>query len=52
MKVRLKMEKRSQRYDYGYRYTKYKICLGIMIRRNKQDLNKILGSIHEKVKQH
>ena len=46
------MEKRSQRYDYGYRYTKYKICLGIMIRCNNQRLSEILGPIHEKVKQH
>ena len=59
MKMRLKMENRSQRYDinrartrHGYKYTKYKICLGIMVRCNKQHLSKILGSIHEKVKQH
>ena len=57
--MRLKMENRSQRSDinrartrHGYKYTKYKICLGIMVRCNKQHLSKILGSIHEKVKQH
>ena len=53
------MENRLRRYDinrartrHGYKYTKYNICLGIMIRCNKQHLSKILGSVHEKVKQH
>ena len=38
MKMRLKMENRSSRYDingprrgHGHKYTKYKICLDIMM---------------------
>ena len=38
MKMRLKMKSRSSRYDinrprrrYGHKYTKYKICLDIMM---------------------
>ena len=38
MKTRLKMKRRSHRYDinrprprHGYEYTKYKICLSIMM---------------------
>ena len=38
MKMRLKMKSRSSRYDinrpscrHGHKYTKYKICLNIMV---------------------
>ena len=38
MKMRLKMKNRSHRYDinrptprHGYKYTKYKMCLSIMM---------------------
>ena len=58
--MRLKMKNRSQRYDinisrprHGHKYTKSKMCLGIMmVICIKQHLSNILGSIHEKVKQH
>ena len=53
------MKKRSQWYDinrprprHGHKYTKYKMCLGIiMVICIKQHLSKILNSIHEKVTQ-
>ena len=48
--MRQKMKNRSHRYDinrpsprHGHKYTKYKICLGIM---------QYVSSIHKKVKQH
>ena len=38
---------------HGHRYTKYKMNLSIiMVVCIKQHLSNILGSIHEKVKQH
>ena len=62
MKMWLKMKNSSHRYDINgprprqeHRYTKYKMCHvplyngGYMF---KQHLSNILGSIHEKVKQH
>ena len=60
MKERLKIKSRLQRYDVniprpgnGFKYTKCKMCLGIvMIARIKQHLSKISSSIHENVKQH
>ena len=49
MKMRLKMENRSHRYDknrprcrHGHKYTKYKMCLSIMMVTSiKQHLNNI-----------
>ena len=60
MKLRLKMKNRSQRYDInrprprdGHKYTKYKMCLSIMmVICIKQHLSNNLSSIHEKLKQH
>ena len=53
-KIRLKMEKRSQRYvinRHGPKYTKYEMCLSIiMVTSIKQHLNDIWSSVHEKVK--
>ena len=57
MKIRLKMNNRSHRYDinrtrprYSYNYTKYKICLSMMmIMCNKQHLSYIWSWIDEKV---
>ena len=53
-------KKRSQRYHinsprptHGHKYTKYKMCLGIMmVIFIKKHLRYIWNSIHEKVKQH
>ena len=58
MKERLKIKNRLQRYNVniprpgnGSKYTKYKMCLGIMmVARIKQHLSKISSSIHENVK--
>ena len=58
--MRLKTKNRSHRYGmdrpktrHGYKYTKYKICLSIMmVACIKQHLSKIWSSIHEKVQQH
>ena len=58
--MRLKMKNRSNRYDinrprprHGHKYTKYKMCLYIMIVICiKQHLSNIGSSIHEKIKQH
>ena len=54
--MRLKMKNRSQKYDlnrsrptHGPKYTKYKVCLGIMVICIKQHLSNIWSSIHEKV---
>ena len=52
------MKNRSHRYDingprprHGQKYTKYKICLGIlMVIYIKQHLSNIWRSVHEKVK--
>ena len=59
MKIGLKMKIRSQRYDinrprlrHGPKYTKYKMCLIMMVMCIKQHLSNIWSSIHEKVKQH
>ena len=59
MKMMLKMKNRSQRQDvntfrprHGHKYTKYKMCLSIMMIIYKQQLSNIRSSIHEKVKQH
>ena len=51
------MKNRSQRYDinktmsiHGHKYTKYKVCLSIMMGICiKQDLGNIWSSIHEKL---
>ena len=59
-KMKMKMKNRSHRYDinkpssrHGYRYSKYKKFLSIMmVICIKQHLSNILSSIHEKVKQH
>ena len=56
----LKMKNRSSRYDinrprrwHGHKYTKYKICLDIMMVISiRQHLCYIWSLIHEKVKQH
>ena len=56
----LKMKKRSHRYDInrprptnGHKYTKYKMCLSVMmVICIKEHPNNIWSSIHEKVKQH
>ena len=58
MKMRLKMKNRSHRYDinrprprHGHKYTKYKMCLSIMMAVCiKQHLRNISSPIHEKVK--
>ena len=58
--TKIKMEKRSHRYDinglrprHGHKYSKYKMCLTIiMLIRVKQHLRNIWSSHHEKVKQH
>ena len=58
MKIRLKMKNKSHRYDiirprprYGHKYTKYKMCLSIMmVLCIKQKLSNIWSSNHEKVK--
>ena len=57
--MKLKMENGS-RYDmnrpsprHGHKYTKYKMCLSIMmVICIKQHLSNIWSSIHKKVKQH
>ena len=59
-KMRLKMKNGSSIYDtnrprrrQGHKYTKYKMCLSIMmVICTKQHLDNIWNSIHEKVKQH
>ena len=59
-KMRLKMKNKSSRYDinrprcwHGQKYTKYKICLDIMMVISiRQHLSYIWNLIHEKVKQH
>ena len=50
------MKNRSHRYDinrpsprHGHKYTKYKMCLGIMI---LVCIKQYVSSIHKKVKQH
>ena len=56
----MKMKNESYRYDvnrswsrHGYKYTKYKKCLSIMMLIcTKQQLSNIWSSIHEKLKQH
>ena len=56
----LKMKNRSHTHDinrprprYGHKYTKYKMCLSIMMSTYiKQHLSNISSSIHEKIKQH
>ena len=58
--MKLKMKSWSQGYDinrprprHGHKYTKYKMCLNIMmVICIKQHLCNIWDSIHEKVKQH
>ena len=60
LKMKLKMKNRSQRYylnrprpRHGHIYTKYKMCLNIMIGIcTKQHLSNIWSSINEKIKQH
>ena len=60
MKMTLKMKNRLHRYDinrprprHGNKYTKYKMCLSIMMAIYiKQHLSNIWSSIHEKVKEH
>ena len=56
MKMRLKMKNRPQQYNinrprprHGPKYTKYKMCLSIMVICFKQRLSDISSSIHEKV---
>ena len=54
------MKNRSHRYDikrprprHGHKYTKYKMCLSLMmVTCIKQHLSNILSSVHEKTKQH
>ena len=56
MKMRMKMINRSHRYDIhrtrprrGYKCTKYKMCLSMMmVRCNKQHLSNIWRWIHKK----
>ena len=58
--MRLKVKNRIRRYyinrprpRHGHKYTKYKICLSIiMVLCIEQHLSNICSSIHEKVKQH
>ena len=60
LKIRLKIKTRSQIYDinwsrprHGHKYTKYKMCLSIIIFICiKQHLSNIWSSINEKVKHH
>ena len=60
MKMRLKIKDRLRRYDinrprtrHEQKYTKYKMCLSVMIVLSiKQHLRNMCSSIHEKVKQH
>ena len=60
MKLRLKMKKRSQRYDINrprprhvHKYTKHKMYLiKMMVICIKKHLSNIYSSIHEKRKQH
>ena len=60
MKMTLKMKNRSYTYDinrpwsrHGHQYTKYKMCLSIMVVIFiKQHPTNTWSSIHEKVKQH
>ena len=60
MKMRLKMKNRSHVYSinryrprHGQKYTKYKMCLRLMmIICIKQHLSNILSSVNEKAKQH
>ena len=59
-KIKLKMKNRSHRYDinrprprHGHKYTKYKLCLSIMmVYCIKQHPSNIWSLIVEKVKQH
>ena len=56
IKIMVKMKNRSQRYDimarHGYEYTKYKMCLSMMmIMCNKQHSSNIWSWIHEKATQ-
>ena len=60
MKLKMKISHRSHRRNinkpnprHGHKYTKYKICLSIMmVICIKQHLSNIWSSINEKVKQH
>ena len=60
MKMRLKIKNRSHRYDinraiprHGHKYTKYKMCLIIMMAIGiEQHLSNTCSSVHEKFKQH
>ena len=60
MEMRMKMKKRSHKYninrtwpEHGYEYTKYKICLSVMmVMSNKQHLCNFWSLVYEKVKQH
>ena len=60
MKIEAENEKKLHRYDinrprprHAHKYTKYKMCLGIMmVICIKQHLSNTWSSIHEKVKQH
>ena len=60
MKIKLEIKNRSNRYDinrlmprHGYKYTKYKTCLSIMmVICIKEHLSNIWSSIHDKFKQH
>ena len=60
MKMKMKMESRSHRYDinrpgssHGHKYSKYKRCLTVMMHICiKQHLSNIWSSIHEKIKQY
>ena len=60
MKMTLKIKNRSHRYDanktrprHAYEYTKYKMCLSMMmVTCSKQHLSNIWSLIHEKSKQH
>ena len=58
--MKIKIKNRSHRYDmnrprsrYGQKYSKYKMCLSIMMAICiKQHLSNIWSSVHEKVMQH
>ena len=59
MKMRLKIKNRSRRYSnrtrpsHEHKYTKYKMCLSVMmVMYNKKHLSNIWSWIHEKIKQH
>ena len=60
IEMRLKIKKRSQRYDinrprprHEHKYTKYKMCLSILMAISiKKHLSNIWSSIYEKIKQH